>query len=631
MLSLSNVARTFGGQTVLRDVTFQVTAGEKVGLVGANGTGKSTILKIVVGEIESDAGRVAIATRMAIGYLPQVNHLRSGLTLHEEMVGVFAEVNALERRQRDIEAAMQGCPESDPRLPALLEEYGQVLHEFEQADGYMVEAKIGQVLGGLGFQPEDAQRPVEEFSGGWQMRAALAKLLLACPTLLLLDEPTNHLDLRAVEWLEDYLRDYKGAVIVVSHDRYFLDRVTQRTLELTSGGITDYAGNYSFYFVEKEKRQEVQMAAFRRQQAELEKQESFINRFRAKATKASQVKSREKMLERLERVEAPDGSARSMKLHFPAARPSGREAIVFKNLGKSYGDKVVFQGGELAIERGDCVALIGPNGSGKSTLLKILAGVEQPSTGAVHLGHNVILSYFAQDQAGALDAAHTAIDEIYEAAPIETTLTDVRAVLGRFLITGDEGYKRIGQLSGGERSRVALAKMLLRPANVLLLDEPTNHLDLGSIEALEEALESFQGVAMVVSHDRRFLDRVATKVVEVDDGKLTLYLGNYSYYHEKKRAVEAARAMPEPPRQKQPPKPAPTIKNAATIAKRKAADMERRITELEESLAAVEADLGQPELYQDYERAAELARQHAAVKEEIERLTEEWLLVASTV
>ncbi|MBI2865330.1 MAG: ABC-F family ATP-binding cassette domain-containing protein [Chloroflexi bacterium] len=625
MLRLDKIAKSFGGQTVLQNVTFQINPGERVGLIGPNGSGKSTILKIAVGEDEPDRGDVTLAPRAAMGYLSQVNQFPSGRTLHEELLEVFAEVNALEERQRQLEAAMRSCPATDPRFQSLLEEYGKILDDFERADGHLVEAKIGQVLAGLAFSPEDHGRPLEHFSGGWQMRVSLAKLLLASPDFLLLDEPTNHLDLGAIEWLEEYLIAYKGSVVVVSHDRYFLDRITQRTLELTNGAVVGYAGNYSFYAAEKGRRLEAQAAAFRRQQAEMEKQEAFINRFRAKATKASAVKSREKSLARLELVEEPEANVESIKLRFTPAPPSGREIVVCKNLGKAYGEKVIFGEGQLAIERGDRIALTGPNGAGKSTLLRILAGIEEPSTGTLRLGHNAVVSYFAQLQAEALNADNTVLDEVYQTAPSDTTLTAVRGLLGRFLLSGDDAFKRIGQLSGGERSRVALAKMLLRPANVLLLDEPTNHLDLGSIEALEEALSSFDGTVLLASHDRRFVDRVATKVLEVEDGKLTLYLGNYSYYRGKKRALEAAKSAPAPPRAKQPTSNTQAAKSANGEARRKAAELECQILALETRLVDIERDLSLPEVYQDTVRAEELSQEYAEAKEHVERLTAEWM------
>ena len=516
MLQVTSVTKYFGGDAVLEGASLELRPGERLALVGPNGAGKSTLLRIILGEVEPDSGQVRLAPGRSIAYLPQDAGVTPGRALYDEMLALFADVVALEAEQRRVEEEMARVDPNSPRVMSLAEEHAELHAEFDRRGGYTLEAEIGRVLHGLGFSQDDYRKRVEHFSGGWQMRIALARLLLQRPDMLLLDEPTNHLDLRATEWLEGYLRQYKGAVIVVSHDRYFLDVVATRTVELEGGRLVEYPGNYSFYVREKDRRRTALEAAFQRQQNYLNRQQAWIDRFHADKRRSSQTKSREKLLDKMERVDAPGRSGRAIGFRFPSSTPSGRKVFDLQNAGQAYGGKWVFQGLDLLIERGDRVALVGPNGAGKSTLLRVLAAVEKPAEGAVVVGANVLRAYYAQDQSETLNDDNTVLDEIYSIAPRDWSVQDVRTMLGRFLFSGDDVYKPIGVLSGGERSRLALARMLLRASNVLLLDEPTNHLDVSARETLEAALADYPGTLVLASHDRYLMDKLANKVVEMD-------------------------------------------------------------------------------------------------------------------
>lgn len=624
MLRVQGVSKSYGIDLVLDDVCFDVADRERIALVGANGAGKSTLLRIILGEIEPDRGTVTVSSGETVAYLPQDAHCSTGQTLHDEMLSVFADISALEERQRALEADMRRLSGDDPRLMNLVEEHARLLDEFTRRDGFTVEAEIGKVLNGLGFNEQDRGRVVDQFSGGWQMRIALAKLLLQKPTLLLLDEPTNHLDVAAIEWLETYLQDYRGAVIVVSHDRYFMDRVAQRTLELAGGKVAEYTGNYSAYLAEKRRKREAKQAAYERQQEYLERQRAFIERFRASPTRTSQVQSREKLLAKMEWIEVPIGLERGIRFRFPPGPRSGREVLTIRGVTKRYGGQTVFANCSLRLERGDRVALVGENGAGKSTLLRLMAGLEKPDKGSVTLGLNVHRSYYAQHQADTLDENRTVLDELYSASPAGWTIGEVRTLLGRFLFTQDDVFKRIGVLSGGERARVALAKMLLRPSNLLLLDEPTNHLDLASREMLEEALLQYEGTVVLASHDRYFVDRVATRIVEVSAESVTEYDGNYSYYVRKKAA--ATQALP----------PAVTPRGRATNERKaesragqlplanELARIEREIVALEEKLHALEEQLSEPDLYSEPGRAQALLAEYQQQSYTLGKLNARW-------
>jgi ATP-binding cassette subfamily F protein 3 len=516
MLQLTDVQLAYEGVTLFEGVTFHIAPGERVALVGANGAGKSSLLKIISGEQRPTGGAVSLLPGRTVAYLPQDSYVASDRTLHDEMLSVFADVLATEERQRQLEVRMSGLDGDE--LDRVLEEYAQLQADFDRLGGYTIEREVGTVLHGLGFTPNDNARRVSHFSGGWQSRIALGKTLLKRPDLLLLDEPTNHLDLATTEWLEEYLGKYAGAFVVVSHDRYFLERVTNRTLELEQGRVTDYPGPYGWYAAEKQRRREQQQELHERQQREIARQQAFVDRWKGKPTKTSAAQSREKMIARIERVEAPPPSLRTIKFRFTFSGNSGREVFTARKLARAYGEREVLRDVDLLVERGDKIAVIGPNGSGKSTLLRTLAGVDKPTSGSLTVGHNVRRSYFAQHQAELLESGRTVYDEVMRSAPRGWTVTDVRTLLGRFLFSGEDVHKPIEVLSGGERSRVALVKMLLEPANTLLLDEPTNHLDIPTRDMLESAIREYEGTCLVISHDRYFLDRFATKTLEIEGG-----------------------------------------------------------------------------------------------------------------
>ncbi|HKZ04357.1 MAG TPA: ABC-F family ATP-binding cassette domain-containing protein, partial [Methylomirabilota bacterium] len=518
MIALEAVSKGYGGQTLLRDCSWRVGRGERIGLVGPNGAGKTTLCRVLAGVEEPDTGRVHLDSGVSVGYLPQ--EVAGGLsrTVLAEALSGFDEVWELEAELERLAEAM-AQPEADPTLT---ERYGEVQHRFEARGGYRLEAAAKMILGGLGFPPTTLHRSLTEFSGGWRMRAALARLLLLRPDLLLLDEPTNHLDLESLGWLESFLGSYDGTVVIVSHDRYFLNRMVTSIADVTGGGVEVYPGDYDQYLVEREARRALTEARARNQAKRIEEIERFIERFRYKASKARQVQSRIKMLEKVERIEV-EGAARHIHFKFPQPPRTGRVVERLAGVRKAYGDNVVYAGVDFTAERGERIALVGVNGAGKSTLLKMLAGVLAVDAGERTLGAHVDVHYYAQHQLDALDPARTVLEEIEAVAP-EATHTRLRTILGSFLFSGDAVDKRVAVLSGGEKARLALAKMLVRPAALLCMDEPTNHLDLASKEVLEEALGTFTGTIVFISHDRYFINRIATRVVEVDRGQLTDYL-----------------------------------------------------------------------------------------------------------
>jgi ATP-binding cassette subfamily F protein 3 len=531
MLRLERISKIYPTGEVLKDINWEVKSGDRVGLVGVNGAGKSTQLKIIAGEVEPTSGEIIRPASLQIAYLNQEFDIDPTRTVREEFWHAFKAANAI---QADLAKVHHQLEAADPeKLEALLREMDRLQREFEALDGYALESRIDKILPEMGFEAEDGDRLVSAFSGGWQMRMGLGKILLQEPDLLLLDEPTNHLDLETIEWLEAYLKKLETPMVIVSHDREFLDRLCTQIVETERGVSCTYLGNYSAYLQQKEETIQAQQSAYDRQQKELDKQQAFVDRFRASATRSTQAKSREKQLEKIERIEAPDAGLRSLQFRFPPAPRSGREVVIIKDLTHTYGEKILFLDANLLIERGDRIAILGPNGAGKSTLLRLLTGVEKPSEGTVELGqHNVIPSYFEQNQAEALDLQKTVMDTIHDEVP-DWSNEEVRTLLGRFLFMGDMVFKQVKALSGGEKARLALAKMLLSPANLLILDEPTNHLDIPAKEMLEGALRNYDGTAIVVSHDRYFISQVANKIVEIRDGELRLYRGDYHYYLDK--------------------------------------------------------------------------------------------------
>jgi ATP-binding cassette subfamily F protein 3 len=531
MLRLERISKIYPTGEVLKDVTWEVKSGERVGLVGVNGAGKSTQLKIINGEVEPTAGQVVRPSSLQIAYLTQEFEVEPTRTVREEFWTVFAEVNQIQQSlaqlQREMEVAK---PE---QLDKLIGKLDKLQRQFEALDGYGLEAQIEKILPDLGFSNEDGDRLVSSFSGGWQMRMSLGKILLQNPDVLLLDEPTNHLDLETIQWLETYLKGLKTPMVIVSHDREFLDRLCTKIVETERGISTTYLGNYSAYLQQKEEAQLAQLSAYERQQKELEKQQVFIDRFRASATRSTQAKSREKQLDKIERIEAPTDNLRTLHFRFPPSPRSGREVVLIEDLTHSYNDNILFLGANLLVERGDRIAFLGPNGAGKSTLLRMIMGMEKHDEGIVEIGkHNVIPGYFEQNQAEALDLNKTVMDTIHDEVP-DWKNEEVRTLLGKFLFSGDTVFKQVSALSGGEKARLALAKMLLCPANLLILDEPTNHLDIPAKEMLEEALKNYDGTVMIVSHDRYFISQVANKIVEIRDGELIVYNGDYHYYLDK--------------------------------------------------------------------------------------------------
>ena len=531
MLRLERISKIYPTGEVLKDVTWEVKTGDRIGLVGVNGAGKSTQLKIIMGEVEPTAGEIIRPTSLHIGYLTQEFEVDPRRTVREEFWTVFQEANQVHHQLIEIPQRME---KADPEeLDRLIHQLDRLQRQFEALDGYGLEARIEKILPEMGFTIDDGDRLVSSFSGGWQMRMSLGKILLQTPDILLLDEPTNHLDLETIEWLEKFLKDLTTPMVIVSHDREFLDRLCTKIVETERGVSTTYLGNYSAYLQQKYEQQSAQLSAYERQQKELEKQQAFVDRFRASATRSTQAKSREKQLEKVEKIEAPIADVRTLKFQFPPAVRSGREVVTIKNIVHIYDDKILFLGANLEIERGDRVAFLGPNGAGKSTLLRLIVGLEAPTEGSIKIGkHNVIPSYFEQNQAEALDLTKTVLNTIHDEVP-DWKDVEVRSLLGRFLFSGETVLKKVESLSGGEKARLALAKMLLAPANLLILDEPTNHLDIPAKEMLESALKVYEGTVLIVSHDRYFISQVANKIVEIRDGELIAYAGDYHYYLEK--------------------------------------------------------------------------------------------------
>ena len=537
MLRLERVCKIYPTGEVLRDVTWEVKAGDRIGLVGVNGAGKSTQLRIIAGLEEPTSGSVIKQGDPRIVYLQQEFDVNLHRTVRQELFQAFGEAAEVLNEQSAVEQAMasEAAAECPVHLDELIEKLGALQNRFEALHGYELDARIDKLLPTIGFSSAVAEALVGDYSGGWQMRIALGKILLQEPDLLLLDEPTNHLDVETIQWLENYLREQTVPQVVISHDRAFLDRVCNQIVETERGVSRCYLGNYSEHLEQKRLGLEASQSAFERQQKELASQQAYIDRFRASATRSTQAKSREKLLEKVDRLDAPIEGVSGPRFQFPPAPRSGRQIAVIEDLSHSYGNNILFLGANLEVERGDRIAFVGPNGAGKSTLLRLVMGSEKPDEGSARLGeHNVIAGYFEQNQAEALDLTKTVIDTLFEAVP-DWTQTQVRSLLGSFCFSNEAVFKEVGKLSGGEKARLALALMLLSPCNLLVLDEPTNHLDIPAKQMLESALQEYEGAALIVSHDRYFLAQVANKIVEIKDGELLLYRGDYAYYQQKKQ------------------------------------------------------------------------------------------------
>jgi ATP-binding cassette subfamily F protein 3 len=623
VLRVEQVVKDYGGQRVLDGVSLVLRRGERAALVGANGAGKSTLLKIVAGLEQADRGQVRLPPGLVAAYLPQDASVQPGRTLHDEVLSAIADLLEIEEELRRLEQRIrQGSQHIEP----LVQQHAQLQEAFERRGGYAIEAEVGRVLSGLGFLPSDSPRMTQEFSGGWQMRIALARLLLARPDVLLLDEPTNHLDLAATEWLESYVKASRASMLITSHDRFFLDSVVQRVFELRGGRVEAFSGNYSAFRLERQRRDQQLSDIAERQQEEIERVEAYIRRYK-EGNRATMAKSREKLLARLEaeRVAGPRPE-RTVRFRFPSCPSSGREVVVLAHAFRAYADREVLGDVSLTIERGQRVALIGPNGSGKSTVLRLLAGRDRPTRGTAMLGVGVRPAYFAQDQAERLDSANSVFEELYEAAPASWDIQAVRDLLGRFLFSGEEQFKPVAGLSGGERSRLALAKLLLRPNNLLLLDEPTNHLDIATRERLEETLAGYPGTLVFATHDRYLVDRLATRVAEVADGGVRLYDGGYAEYT---RARAAALAVPAEPRPAKRESAAAPSGGDPRQQRRRAAelrDAERQVTEAETRLKYVEAALSDPSGHTGNLHA--LLQEYATLKTELDHLMERWLELA---
>ncbi len=541
VLRLERVGKIYPTGEVLRDVTWEVKPGDRIGLVGVNGAGKSTQLRLIAGMEEASSGQIVKQGEPRIAYLQQEFDVDPSRTVREELFQAFGEAAIVLDKQKKVELEMgsdRAAADSD-HLDELIHELGRLQTRFEGLHGYELDARIDKLLPTIGFKLDEADRMVSDYSGGWQMRLALGKILLQDPDLLLLDEPTNHLDVETIQWLEGYLIEQKAALVVISHDRTFLDRVCNQIVSTERGVSRAYLGNYTSHLEQKALEKEASQAAFERQQKEIATQQAYIDRFRASATRSTQAKSREKQLDKVERVDAPVESVSGPSFRFPPAPRSGAQVAVIENMTHCYGENILFMEADLEIERGDRIAFVGPNGAGKSTLLRLIMGVETPEEGSARLGeHNVIASYFEQNQAEALDLNKTVIETMFEAVP-DWTQTQVRSLLGSFCFSNDSVFKDVGKLSGGEKARLALALMLLSPCNLLVLDEPTNHLDIPAKQMLEDALCAYEGAALLVSHDRYFISRVANKIVEIRDGELVIYRGNYAYYQDKKAEEKA--------------------------------------------------------------------------------------------
>ena len=634
MLQLSGAAKRYGHKLLFDGLDWLITPRDRIGLVGANGTGKSTVLKILAGLETLDDGALTGTRGLTASYLPQDGLALSGRTVFAECLSVFSDLRSLEDELGSLTHSMAELDPAGPEYQQVADRFQRVDSEFRARDGYAIEAQVGAVLAGLGFSKEDWKRNTEEFSGGWQMRIALAKLLLERPNLLLLDEPTNHLDLEARNWLEDYLRAYPFAFVLVSHDRFFLDVTVRKIAELWNRQLHFYSGNYERYFAQREERRTQLESAYKNQQDRIRQLEAFINRFRYQATKAKQVQSRIKELDRIERIEVPP-QEKAIHFTFPQPKASGRIVARFQDVAKSYGERLVFSGVNCIIERGDRVALVGVNGAGKSTLIKILAGVEPVSAGSFETGHNVQADYFAQDQYRELDPQARLLDELAGVTP-NTPLVELRSLLGCFLFSEDEAFKKIGVLSGGERNRFALARLLLKPSNFLLLDEPTNHLDLRAKDILLTALQGYTGTLVFVSHDRYFIDKLATRVYEIAEQRVNVYPGNYEDYLWRKGAIAAPAEEMEAEVAEAAPAAAETddapAKRLNPIRlrqlKERLGSMEEEIARLEAEIAGYESELVDYKSAEESIRVSELLGRRRA---DLEKLLGEWEEVSTQI
>ena len=625
ILSAQHIAKSFGVNAVLRDVSLTVQQGDRIGLVGVNGCGKSTLMRILAGLDSQDGGEISLVRGTCIGYLAQQNMVTSGETVWNELQKVYEPVFAMEKKLRELENEMVHAHTDPQRFAQLSADYDRLTQRFEEADGYSWKSMVSGVLNGLGFKPAQYDQCVDSLSGGEQTRLCLARLLLQKPDLLLLDEPTNHLDMETLQWLENYLAAYKGSVLVISHDRYFLDHVCTGIVEILMGSSEQYNGNYTRYIAQRQERFESRMRAYEIQQKEIERQQAIIARYRMfnreKSIRAAE--SREKALDRMEKLEKPVDE-RAIRFSFEARRRTGEDVLQLTEMSKSFGEKHLFHDLTLRVRAGDRVALIGPNGVGKSTLIKIIVGEEQPDTGFIRYGSNVDIGYYDQHQS-TLHADKTVLDEVWDRFP-QMEQSNVRGALGMFLFTGDDVFKPIHTLSGGEKGRVALTALMLRKDNLLLLDEPTNHLDMDSREVLEDALADFGGTIITVSHDRYFINRIANRIIEMQPDGVTEYIGNYDDYIERKNrpvAVEAVAGKTKTELEKEK-RREKMNRQALRQLKTRAQEAEKAISVKEAEIAELEAQMADPALYSDAQKTADVQRTYQEAQQELQTLYEQW-------
>lgn len=631
ILNATNISKSFGSNEIIKDANFLVNEHEKVAIVGVNGAGKTTLLKILTGEEHADSGNVILAKDAKLGYLRQINNVDSTLSIIDELYTVIEHILNMEKRMLEMQEQMQHL--SGEALEELYSSYTALTHSYELIDGYAAKSKVIGILKGLGFDENDFDRKINTLSGGQKTRVFLAKLLLEEPDIILLDEPTNHLDLRSIEWLESYLLNYKGAVIIVSHDRYFLDKIVSKVIDIENAEVQMYSGNYSDFSAKKQMLLDAKMKEYLNQQQEIKHQEAVITKLKQfnREKSIKRAESRQKQLEKIERVEAPKTHIENMRLSLDISKESGKDVLTVHDLSKSFDEKHLFSNINFEIKRGERVAIIGDNGTGKTTLLKIINGLLTPDTGEVIYGSNVSIAYYDQEHQ-VLHMDKTLFDEISDTYP-EMNNTQIRNILAAFLFTGEDVYKKIGDLSGGERGRVSLVKLMLSKANFLLLDEPTNHLDILSKDVLESALNSFPGTICYVSHDRYFINKTATRILDLTGNRLLNYIGNYDYYIEKREVVEGAANLSNNNIEEKPTEISDSkqewIENKTAQAQKKKVTnalnkCEKEIEKLEEKLALIDEEFANPEISSNVGKLMELQKEKTALEEKLEKLMNEW-------
>ena len=631
ILNATNISKSFGSNEIIKDATFLVNEHEKVAIVGVNGAGKTTLLKILTGEESADSGSITLAKDAKLGYLRQINNVDSALSIIDELYTVIEPILNMEKRMSQMQEDMKHLTGSE--LEELYSSYTALTHSYELMDGYAAKSRVVGILKGLGFEEDDFDRKINTLSGGQKTRVFLAKLLLEEPDIILLDEPTNHLDLRSIEWLESYLLNYKGAVIIVSHDRYFLDKIVSKVIDIENGNVQMYLGNYTDFSNKKQMLLDAKMKEYLNQQQEIKHQEAVITKLKQfnREKSIKRAESRQKQLEKIERVEAPQTYSENMRLSLDISKESGKDVLTVHNLSKSFDQKKLFWDINFEIKRGERVAIIGDNGTGKTTLLKIINGLLEPDTGEVIYGSNVSVAYYDQEHQ-VLHMDKTLFDELSDTYP-EMTNTQIRNILAAFLFTGEDVYKKIADLSGGERGRVSLVKLMLSKANFLLLDEPTNHLDIVSKDVLENALTNFPGTVCYVSHDRYFINKTATRILDLTENRLLNYIGNYDYYIEKREAVEEAANLTNAEQAEKPADVSESkkewIDNKTVLAQKKKVKnalnkCEKEISEIEDKLQSIDEDFANPENASNVGKLMELQKQKEALEKRLDKLMEDW-------